>query len=205
MFLDSRGNAIRGTLQWSSYPKAICVEYPYIATLLKNNTIEIHNINNQQLLQIIQLSEDMEPRGMSFGHGIKVYLDELANRLYRRPWIKNSSSDLNHINEEESDLQFSLKREIARFSTVPARILIYGSTSVMAQIITPLVMQVDKLIDENRIEEAMEMTDQARNTLSATNNLHVDRMVYILKKGNYIYVNIIEYILIMLLYILVEM
>ncbi|KAI9308017.1 hypothetical protein BJ944DRAFT_260999 [Cunninghamella echinulata] len=174
IFLDSRGNAIRGTMQWSSYPKSICVEYPYIAALLKNNTIEIHNINNQQLLQVINLREDMEARGMSFGHGIKVYLDQLANRLYRRPWINKPTSS--STTEEESDLQFSLKREVARFSTVPARILVYGSTSVMAQIITPLVMQVDNLIDENRLEEAMEMTDQARNTLSTTNNLHVDRM-----------------------------
>ncbi|CAO3630338.1 unnamed protein product [Cunninghamella echinulata] len=174
IFLDSKGNAIRGTMQWSSYPKSICVEYPYIAALLKNNTIEIHNINNQQLLQVINLREDMEARGMSFGHGIKVYLDQLANRLYRRPWINKPTSS--STTEEESDLQFSLKREVARFSTVPARILVYGSTSVMAQIITPLVMQVDNLIDENRLEEAMEMTDQARNTLSTTNNLHVDRM-----------------------------
>lgn len=161
-------------MQWSSYPKSICVEYPYIAALLRNNTIEIHNINNQQLLQSITLEPEMEPRGMSFSHGIKVQLDGLAKRLSQRPHNIGSN---NATNNDDDDLQDSLKRQVARFSTVPAKILVFGRNSVMAQIITPLVMQVDALIDDNRIEEAMEMTDQARNTMSSTNTLHMERMV----------------------------
>ncbi|KAI8342937.1 CNH domain-containing protein [Chlamydoabsidia padenii] len=173
IFLDARGNAIRGTMQWSSYPKSICVEYPYIAALLRNNTIEIHNINNQQLLQVIPLETGMEPRGMSFGHGIKVHLDGLAERLLQRPYNMNrGDSD----DDGDDDLQVSLKRQVARLSIVPAKILVFGRHSVMAQIITPLVMQVDALIDDNRIEEAMEMTDQARNTMSSTNTIHMERM-----------------------------
>ncbi|SAM07114.1 hypothetical protein [Absidia glauca] len=170
---NAYGNAIRGTMQWSSYPKSICVEYPYIAALLRNNTIEIHNINNQQLLQSITLEPGMEPRGMSFSHGIKVQLDGLAKRLSQRPHNIGSN---NATNNDDDDLQDSLKRQVARFSTVPAKILVFGRNSVMAQIITPLVMQVDALIDDNRIEEAMEMTDQARNTMSSTNTLHMERM-----------------------------
>ncbi|KAI8093371.1 uncharacterized protein BX664DRAFT_357822 [Halteromyces radiatus] len=176
IFLDALGNAIRGTMQWSSYPKSICVEYPYTAALLKNNTIEIHNLNNQQLLQVIHIDPNMEARGMSFGHGIKVHLDELTKRLHRSPYNTTplSSSSLKESNDDE--LRSFLKREVARLSTVPARILVYGSNSVLAQIITPLVMQVDALIDDNHIEEAMEMTDQARNTMSPTNSIHVERM-----------------------------
>ncbi|CAO3595317.1 unnamed protein product [Absidia cylindrospora] len=185
IFLDARGNAIRGTMQWSSYPKSICVEYPYIAALLRNNTIEIHNINNQQLLQIITLDPGVEPRGMSFGHGIKVHLDGLASRLYQRPYRHNDrsatvSNQSTHIggggDDEEDELQVALKRQVSRLATVPAKILVFGRNSVMAQIITPLVIQVDALIDDNRIEEAMEMTDQARNTMSSTNDVHMKRM-----------------------------
>lgn len=169
-------------MQWSSYPKSICVEYPYIAALLRNNTIEIHNIHNQQLLQSITLEPGMDPRGMSFGHGIRVQLDGLAKRLSQRPHHINSTNtagaETHSTNDtDDDDVQASLNRQVARFSTVPAKILVFGRNSVMAQIITPLVMQVDALIDDNRIEEAMEMTDQARNTMSSTNTIHMERMV----------------------------
>ena len=175
IFADSQGSPIRGTLQWSSYPKALCVEFPYIAALLRNNTIEIHNILDQKLLQIIQLNPSFEPRGMSFGHGIRVWMEGMAQRLSRRPW--SSSDKKEGKDEDEEELQFELRRQVARFSTVPARILVYGRDSVMAQIVTPLLVQVDALLDNRNFEEALDMADQARNTLSTENNTHVERMV----------------------------
>ncbi|KAI7847334.1 hypothetical protein BDC45DRAFT_542029 [Circinella umbellata] len=174
IFADSQGSPIRGTLQWSSYPKALCVEYPYIGALLRNNTIEIHNILDQKLLQTIRLDPSFEPRGMSFGHGIRVWMEGMAQRLSRRPW--SSSVNKEGKDEDEEELRLQLRRQVARFSTVPARILVYGRESVMAQIVTPLVVQVDALLDTKNFEEALDMADQARNTLSAENNTHVERM-----------------------------
>ncbi|KAI8139926.1 hypothetical protein BJV82DRAFT_625529 [Fennellomyces sp. T-0311] len=168
IFADSMGSPIRGTLQWSSYPKALCVEFPYIAALLRNNTIEIHNILDQKLLQVMSMSTSFEPRGMSFGHGIRVWMEGMAARLSRRPWPNSSNVD--------EETMFELKRQIARYSTMPARILVYGRDSVMAQIVTPLVVQVDALLDNKNFEEALDMADQARNTLSTDNNTHVERM-----------------------------
>ncbi|KAI9491305.1 hypothetical protein BDB00DRAFT_767359 [Zychaea mexicana] len=176
IFADSHGSPIRGTLQWSSYPKALCVEFPYIAALLRNHTIEIHNILDQKLLQIIQLDPSFEPRGMSFGHGIKVWMEGMADRLSRRPWLSSSTSTTNNNNSEDDELQLQLRRQVARFSTLPARILVYGRDSVKAQIVTPLVVQVDALLDTKNFEEALDMADQARNTLSTENNTHVERM-----------------------------
>lgn len=104
---------------------------------------------------------------MSFGHGIKVWMESMAERLRRRPYA--------HINDEELDSE--LKRQVSKFSTVPARILIHGRDSVAAQIVTPLVVQVDNLLDDRRLEEALDMADQARNTMSTENNVYVERMV----------------------------
>lgn len=104
---------------------------------------------------------------MSFGHGIKVWMESMAERLRRRPYA--------HINDEE--LESDLKRQVSKFSTVPARILIHGRDSVAAQIVTPLVVQVDNLLDDRRLEEALDMADQARNTMSTENNVYVERMV----------------------------
>jgi hypothetical protein len=62
IFVNANGDAIRGTLTWSSFPKALCVEFPYVAALLRNNSIEIHNILDQTLLQTIPLDPSMEAK-----------------------------------------------------------------------------------------------------------------------------------------------
>jgi len=53
LFINTNGDPIRGTLEWPSYPKTVCLDYPYITTLLPNDTIEIHNIESQSLVQVI--------------------------------------------------------------------------------------------------------------------------------------------------------
>lgn len=166
VFVNINGDAIRGTLQWSSYPKALCVEFPYVAALLRNNIIEIHNILDQVLLQTIVLDPNVEAKGMSFGHGIKVWMDILAKKLKRHVWQAT----------EDTELSSQLQREIVRYSTSAARILVYGNHTVLAQVTTPLVVQVDSLLENNLIEEAMQLAEQARNTISNDNNVYVERL-----------------------------
>lgn len=168
LFVNGNGDAIRGTLQWSSYPKALCVEFPYVAALLRNNSIEIHNILDQSLLQTISLDPNIEAKGMSFGHGIKVWMGDLANKLQRHRWQKDEPEDL--------ELSSQLQREISRYSTAAARILVYGNDTVLAQISTPLVVQVDALLENNLVEEAMQLAEQAKNTMSNDNNVYVERL-----------------------------
>lgn len=181
--MNAYGEPVHGTMQWSSYPKAICVEYPYIAALLRNQTIEIHNVLDQQLLQIIQLNSSVQARGMAFGQGIKVWMEGLARRLRRRPW-KAAEQD---VNEEE---EANYRRQVARYATMPARVLVYGRDAVLAQLVTPLVVQVDGLLDNHEIEVALETADQARNTMSADTNTHVARMQaeldYIYQKAGFL-------------------
>lgn len=174
IFVNANGDAIRGTLQWSSYPKALVVEFPYVAALLRNNSIEIHNILDQNLLQTIPLDSSLmggvgEAKGMTFGHGIKVWMDVLAKKLKRHTWQQDQMQD--------AELSSQLQREIIRYSTAAARILIYGHDTVLAQVTTPLVVQVDTLLENNLVEEAMQLAEQARHTMSNdTNNVYVERL-----------------------------
>jgi hypothetical protein len=167
IFVNANGDAIRGTLQWSSYPKSLCVEFPYVAALLRNHSIEIHNILDQQLLQTIPLDPAMEAKGMTFGHGIKVWMDALAKKLKQHSWQQS---------EIDAELESLLRREISRYSTAAARILVFGKDSVMAQITTPLIVQVDTLLDKNLVEEAMQLAEQAKNTMTSDNNVYVERL-----------------------------
>ncbi|KAF9078833.1 hypothetical protein BDP27DRAFT_1310251 [Rhodocollybia butyracea] len=53
IFLTTSGDPVRGTLTWSQHPISICVDYPHVAALLPNGAVEIHNIDSQDLVQVI--------------------------------------------------------------------------------------------------------------------------------------------------------
>ncbi|RUS20562.1 hypothetical protein BC937DRAFT_94937 [Endogone sp. FLAS-F59071] len=167
MFVSFTGDAIRGTLSWGSYPRSIGVEFPYVASLLRNNTIEIHNILDQQRLQTISFNPNFEPRGVSFGYGVRVWDAALAEKLKRR----SNKSDQG----AETEAEQRANAEVARFAAVATRLLVFGKESVMALLTTPLVLQVDTLLENGRLEEALALADQATSTMSP-DNMHSDRM-----------------------------
>ncbi|TFK73513.1 hypothetical protein BDN72DRAFT_834644 [Pluteus cervinus] len=53
VFINGNGEPIRGTLEWPSYPESVSLDYPYVTALLPNNTIEIHSIETQAIVQVI--------------------------------------------------------------------------------------------------------------------------------------------------------
>ena len=71
VFISGDGDPVRGTLQWPSHPRSICqfrvvnvfrayslicfigLDYPYVISLLPNNTIEIHSVETQEIVQVI--------------------------------------------------------------------------------------------------------------------------------------------------------
>ncbi|TFK48940.1 hypothetical protein OE88DRAFT_1663216 [Heliocybe sulcata] len=53
IFITGDGNPVRGTIEWPSHPEALCIDYPYITTLLPNGSIEIHSIETQAIVQVI--------------------------------------------------------------------------------------------------------------------------------------------------------
>lgn len=54
VFITGDGDPVRGTLEWSGYPKAVCLNYPYVTSLLPDETIEVHSIETQSILQTIK-------------------------------------------------------------------------------------------------------------------------------------------------------
>ncbi|KAI0064251.1 hypothetical protein BV25DRAFT_1800809 [Artomyces pyxidatus] len=53
LFITSDGDPTRGTLEWPSHPRSVCLDYPYVTALLPNNTIEVHNIESQAIAQVV--------------------------------------------------------------------------------------------------------------------------------------------------------
>jgi len=90
VFINSDGDPVRGTLEWPAHPQAVCMycgfssvqrphfetglDYPYVTALLPNDTIEIHSIESQSIVQVISAPPASRPTTPS-GHG------QLADRL----------------------------------------------------------------------------------------------------------------------------
>ena len=69
VFINVNGDPVRGTLQWPSHPLSICVlsslrpssvvdcatgfDSPYVTALLPDQTIQVHNIESQELTQVV--------------------------------------------------------------------------------------------------------------------------------------------------------
>ncbi|EIN08198.1 hypothetical protein PUNSTDRAFT_52658 [Punctularia strigosozonata HHB-11173 SS5] len=62
VFITGDGDPLRGTLTWPSHPEAISLDYPYIVALLPNQTIEIHNIETQGIVQVISPPASASPQ-----------------------------------------------------------------------------------------------------------------------------------------------
>lgn len=53
VFINLNGDPVRGTLQWPTHPLSISMEYPYVTTLLQDQTILVHSVESQEIVQEI--------------------------------------------------------------------------------------------------------------------------------------------------------
>jgi len=87
VFITGDGDPIRGTLEWPSHPEAICLDYPYITTLLPNGNIEIHSVETQSIVQVVPaqpVSPTPSPRSATFSveFAVRRNLVACANRYF---------------------------------------------------------------------------------------------------------------------------
>ncbi|KAI0279038.1 hypothetical protein BGY98DRAFT_1096408 [Russula aff. rugulosa BPL654] len=53
LFINLNGDPVRGTLQWPSHPLSVSLEYPYVTALLQDQTIVVHNVESQEVVQTV--------------------------------------------------------------------------------------------------------------------------------------------------------
>jgi hypothetical protein len=53
VFINVHGDPVRGTLQWPNHPLSVCLDYPYITALLPDQTIQAHDIESQEIAQVL--------------------------------------------------------------------------------------------------------------------------------------------------------
>ncbi|EJD51168.1 hypothetical protein AURDEDRAFT_57070, partial [Auricularia subglabra TFB-10046 SS5] len=91
LFMTGDADPVRGTMQWQEYPAAICVDYPYIVSLLPNRTIEVHNLNNLEIVQVINPPVPspvfLDPRALAGSAGFSVPSSHRIEKLSPTPLL----------------------------------------------------------------------------------------------------------------------
>ncbi|RIA94527.1 vacuolar sorting protein 39 domain 2-domain-containing protein [Glomus cerebriforme] len=189
-FIRYTGDPVRGILQWNNFPRAIGVEFPYVVALLRNNVIEVHNILEQKQVQSVQLPS--KSRTISTGPGIKVQVTGLMDRLKLESGYllnKDDNDDTSSVDNSKAES----RNQSSFLATVPTRLIIAGSESVVALAATPFTVKIDSMLDASRVEEAIELSKQMITT-ATPENIHSERMRhefnYIQQKSGFLYLGL---------------
>jgi len=127
---------------------SVGVEFPYVVALLRNNSVEIHNLVNQKLVQIIQINPSVEPRTISHGFGVRLLVSELLQKLSWVPLTlhKNDEASTEAEGTKNGQADEAMEQEknkiMRKISAVPAQVILGGKDSIMALANTPLIVQV---------------------------------------------------------------
>ena len=65
VFVGQLGEPTAKLLEWPSHPRALALDYPYLHALLRNDSIEIHNVATMEKVQTLHLPPLLEPRTLS--------------------------------------------------------------------------------------------------------------------------------------------
>ncbi|KZP16915.1 hypothetical protein FIBSPDRAFT_747884 [Athelia psychrophila] len=61
IFVNGNGDPVRGTMEWPAHPISVCLDYPYLTTLLPNSTVEIHLLEDQSIKQVVSAPPTSRP------------------------------------------------------------------------------------------------------------------------------------------------
>ncbi|CAO1634950.1 unnamed protein product [Sympodiomycopsis kandeliae] len=67
VFVQASGDPAAKLIEWDSHPRGLTLDYPNLISLLRDDTIRIHNLETTQMEQTIQLPDLLEPRLLSSG------------------------------------------------------------------------------------------------------------------------------------------
>ncbi|KAJ3757086.1 hypothetical protein EV360DRAFT_95409 [Lentinula raphanica] len=89
IFITPSGEPVRGTLTWSQHPTSICLDLPHATAILPDGSIEVHNIDSLELVQVIPPPSGDGPldrtRLISSALGYVVPSSQASSKLHKVP------------------------------------------------------------------------------------------------------------------------
>ncbi|TDL25106.1 hypothetical protein BD410DRAFT_819897 [Rickenella mellea] len=195
VFVTGEGDPTRSPLEWPAHPDAVCVDYPYVAALLPNHSIEIHNLEASTLVQVITPPPTSpgpsptapEPRSLlaaCMGFLVPSTQRTEKLRLVRMPLItlppRARSPPVSPPRSPPSRSRTASPRQpkppnhppspVVRPPVFPrATVLVLCANGVQCLLPSTLISQAEALLSAHRIEDALELAEQnARKMLGSS-------------------------------------
>lgn len=92
MFINLKGDVVRGTLTFESYPSSVSVEYPYIFAIFKGKII-IYSIFDQKVLQQIEFGDTSELAVFGTSRIFEIEDPELVKNIMQAPIVSTMDND----------------------------------------------------------------------------------------------------------------
>ncbi|OLY84542.1 Vacuolar protein sorting-associated protein 3 [Smittium mucronatum] len=157
------GEARRGTLQFSEYPRSILYDDPYILALFSDGRIEFHNTLTHEIVSHnFVVPENKKPRMLAYVSSIPVISmkEELVNAEFSMV-----DFDSNFKQQYAKSSYHSRQKEEMNFSNIcnkfNANITILYNDSVKILIRPSKFIEICRLLDEKRIEEAIDEIERS--------------------------------------------
>jgi hypothetical protein len=149
----------------------LAINYPHVFAMMQDFNIEIHSVESQQVVQVINspfisgnATITRVPDGSMF------CLEPVAQKLLMLPFESKKESSSKRTDEE-----VQVARRLAMRSS---RIYISSNTNLSCILPTPWFLQADTLLDANRVEEALALSDKASQAMDDM-QFDAERLVYI--------------------------
>lgn len=146
----------------------------YSIALLHNNTIEIHSLHTQEIVQVVSLPTSssplaLQPRSLFYSHsGIDLGSATGANKveLVSAPLLPSSvlppwpTTPTRRHRSSMSSSSGRGQQDKGKGKGTATKTLVIGKNSLYGLTPLTLVVQADALMEKGRVEEALAMADQ---------------------------------------------
>ncbi|BGP33373.1 hypothetical protein JCM10296v2_005173 [Rhodotorula toruloides] len=186
VFVNESGEPCRGTLEWASNLRSLVVDSQYSIALLYNNTIEIHSIHTQEIVQVVQLPSsptaspsplDFQPRSLfRSALGLELGAATGAQKIEpidvpllpsspaksdppRTPTKRASQASISSASIRSGVSGATGSSDDRPGKRTLTRVLVVGRNGLYSLSPLTLVVQADALIDKGRDVDALALAD----------------------------------------------
>ncbi|GAA6015822.1 hypothetical protein JCM10207_008808 [Rhodosporidiobolus poonsookiae] len=182
VFVNESGEPCRGTLEWASNLRSLVVDGQYTIALLHNNSVEIHSIHSQEIVQVVTLPSSspssappspfsFQPRSLAKSWlGLELGAATGANKLepVGVPLLASSAAPeppSTPTRRRRASTAASVRSGLtlgsmeAKGKPTTTRVLVVGRNGLYGLTPLTLVVQADALIEKGRETDALKLAE----------------------------------------------
>jgi hypothetical protein len=157
VFVSQEGDPTAKLLEWPSHPRALALEYPFLHALLRNDTIEVHNVLTMEKIQTLHLPPLLEPRLLSLATSRL----ELAESRKAQMSLLTVRLEKGGKRRRANGTTTSWKQTVLEKRKTRSRVLLIGKNAVQCLCTTRFLDTAKKAIERGDYERARSLVDQA--------------------------------------------